>query len=255
MKNILCLISILLLFSLPVSAQYARRIVPVTTLPANCLPGNGEVVFLTTPAASIGLYECTATNSYKAVGITGNQFLLTQGTLTGSFPFLNHSVTWNNGAVTFVDDFRNVTDTASAAVSLLAQWQVGGADVFTVGKTGDIRTAAAGHFEWIGRSHIHSHADGNINFTNAADTGFTRLNLGVGGNDAWPALTVSAPIGGEAQGIILTKANGANQTFGNLGAATDGSMIYCSDCTIASPCAGGGNGAIAKRLNGAWVCN
>lgn len=35
----------------------------------------------------------------------------------------------------------------------------------------------------------------------------------------------------------------------------DGGMVFCSDCTIASPCASGGNGAIAKRLNGAWVCN
>lgn len=41
----------------------------------------------------------------------------------------------------------------------------------------------------------------------------------------------------------------------SLPAATNGSIMYCSDCTIANPCAGGGTGAIAKRLNGAWVCN
>lgn len=35
----------------------------------------------------------------------------------------------------------------------------------------------------------------------------------------------------------------------------NGSMTYCSDCTIANPCAGSGTGALAKRLNGAWVCN
>lgn len=35
----------------------------------------------------------------------------------------------------------------------------------------------------------------------------------------------------------------------------DGGMVFCSDCTIASPCASGGSGAMAKRLNGAWVCN
>lgn len=37
--------------------------------------------------------------------------------------------------------------------------------------------------------------------------------------------------------------------------AADGDMGYCSDCTIASPCAGGGSGAIAKRLNAVNVCN
>lgn len=42
-------------------------------------------------------------------------------------------------------------------------------------------------------------------------------------------------------------------TTGNQPA--NGSMLYCTDCTIANPCAGSGTGAIAKRLNGVWVCN
>jgi hypothetical protein len=42
---------------------------------------------------------------------------------------------------------------------------------------------------------------------------------------------------------------------GNLGTPANGTVIYCSDCTIANPCAAGGNGALAKRLNGVWVCN
>lgn len=40
-----------------------------------------------------------------------------------------------------------------------------------------------------------------------------------------------------------------------LGTPTNGTMVYCSDCTIANPCAGSGTGALAKRLNGVWVCN
>lgn len=46
-------------------------------------------------------------------------------------------------------------------------------------------------------------------------------------------------------------------TFANigLGSVANGTVQYCSDCTIANPCAGGGTGAIAKRLNGVWVCN
>lgn len=43
--------------------------------------------------------------------------------------------------------------------------------------------------------------------------------------------------------------------FAALGAPANGTFVYCSDCTIANPCAGGGNGALAKRLNGIWVCN
>jgi len=38
-------------------------------------------------------------------------------------------------------------------------------------------------------------------------------------------------------------------------AAANGSIVYCSDCTAASPCADGGTGAIARRISGAWVCS
>ncbi len=44
-------------------------------------------------------------------------------------------------------------------------------------------------------------------------------------------------------------------TFADLPASVDGSMTYCQDCTIASPCAATGPGAFAKRMAGAWVCN
>ena len=46
-----------------------------------------------------------------------------------------------------------------------------------------------------------------------------------------------------------------SSTFASLPGSPNGSILYCSDCTIANPCASGGNGALAKRLNGAWVCN
>lgn len=45
-------------------------------------------------------------------------------------------------------------------------------------------------------------------------------------------------------------------TFANLPAApANGMIIYCSDCTKATPCAAAGTGALAVRLNGAWDCN
>jgi hypothetical protein len=43
--------------------------------------------------------------------------------------------------------------------------------------------------------------------------------------------------------------------FASLGTPANGTLQYCSDCTIANPCAGSGTGAFAKRLNGVWVCN
>ncbi len=54
-----------------------------------------------------------------------------------------------------------------------------------------------------------------------------------------------------------TKINGSGFTFANIGTTltANGDMAYCTDCTIANPCAAAGTGALAKRLNGVNVCN
>jgi hypothetical protein len=43
-------------------------------------------------------------------------------------------------------------------------------------------------------------------------------------------------------------------TQANLGTPGNGTLYYCSDCTTASACTGGGSGALASRQNGAWKC-
>jgi hypothetical protein len=71
----------------------------------------------------------------------------------------------------------------------------------------------------------------------------------------------------EASGTTVVNLNntnfGLNQPLANLsktfatlpGSPSNGWQVYCSDCTVANPCASGGSGALAKRINGAWVCN
>lgn len=102
-------------------------------------------------------------------------------------------------------------------------------------------------------SVIQGTATGVLTFMNNGRTDFTRFNLG-GATTGFNALSTSAA-GGVPQGIIIQRADGTPQVFANLGAATDGSQIYCSDCTFANPCAGAGTGAYAKRLAGAWRCD
>lgn len=57
--------------------------------------------------------------------------------------------------------------------------------------------------------------------------------------------------------LLATKYQAAAFTFSNIGTtlSANGMFGYCSDCTIANPCAGSGTGAFAKRLNGVNVCN
>lgn len=74
-----------------------------------------------------------------------------------------------------------------------------------------------------------------MNFTQAIDAGTASLNI-------------------SSTGI---KWNGGT-AFASLGTPAVGTVLYCSDCTIATaPCTGGGTGALAIRVNSgtpAWRC-
>jgi len=60
-------------------------------------------------------------------------------------------------------------------------------------------------------------------------------------------------------GTVTVNYNGSvtygSVAYSGLGAPSNGTVVYCSDCTKATPCAGSGSGALAKRINGSWDCN
>jgi len=68
------------------------------------------------------------------------------------------------------------------------------------------------------------------------------------------AITLQAIAASQALSIS-GKVTLAPIVFASLGTPANGTIAYCSDCVIANPCAGAGTGALAKRLNGVWVCN
>lgn len=82
------------------------------------------------------------------------------GTVTASVPVLSMIQTWNNGAVVFTGVKLNITNTASAAGSLLADLQVGGSSKFNVDKTGLVTNAGGIQFNTSGPVQI-----GGINKT------------------------------------------------------------------------------------------
>lgn len=61
---------------------------------------------------------------------------ITQGTITSSLPFVNHTATLNSGGTTFTIFKSNTTDTASASATMLMDLQVGGTTEFNVRKDG-----------------------------------------------------------------------------------------------------------------------
>lgn len=65
---------------------------------------------------------------------TNNTIDLGGGTVTASDPVMDLSQTWNNAAVEFTASRVNITDTASAAASILGDWQIGGNSRIRFGK-------------------------------------------------------------------------------------------------------------------------
>lgn len=74
-------------------------------------------------------------------------------------------------------------------------------------------------------------------------------------NNNPPTSNLAAAVAVSAIGFSGFQSAYAPTLFANLGTPSNGVVLYCADCNIANPCTGSGTGAIAKRLNGSWICN
>lgn len=94
---------------------------------------------------------------------------ISQGPLTDPVSGLEHTVTWNDAADTFTAWKLNVTNTNSAAASLLLDLQVGGATQFKIRKDGQVTltdgTAAAPSVRWSGGSGFFARGGNTISWT------------------------------------------------------------------------------------------
>jgi len=122
--------------------------------------GNGTIA-RTEDFAAPPAIGSTTRNTIAATTLNANN-----GTITASAPVLDLSQTWNNAAVTFTGLRFNVTNTASAAASLLADFQVGGTSIVNIGRDGFIGSANAG---------INVRATGSLNRLSFFSQGATRL--------------------------------------------------------------------------------
>lgn len=165
------------------------------------------------------------------------------GTATTDVQALSLTQTWNNAAIAFTARKTNITDTASAAGSLIEDWQVGGSSKASIDKTGlgnfagglgwGAPGAGRGFFtvnggNWTLGSGIgygwSSNADGAAAF---ADTALFRDSAGLvsirtGGNPVIPSngfgrLKVASAI---AAGVAVGSLN-ASPTTGEIQSVTD----------------------------------
>lgn len=106
-------------------------------------------------------------------------------------------------------------------------------------------------------------APGTINVNGNVITGGSAGTIGIfaggGGvvldNNLIPSASTRYSITAAGNTIRNTDATFAEITAWAAGGIANGSIVYCSDGTIANPVAGAGTGCIAKRLNGVWVGN
>lgn len=120
--------------------------------------------------------------------------------------------------------------------------------------TGQLRFGSLADNNWrMGRASIISTisvvTNGSIQI-GAPTGGANGIAIGAQGGSSVAEFDVNSQIS-FFRGMM--RSNGLTQA--NLGTPANGSFVYCSDCTIANPCASGGSGALAKRLNSIWVCN
>jgi len=102
---------------------------------------------------------------------------LSTGTITASTPAVDISQTWNNSGVTFTGSKINITDTASASESIIADYQLGGVSQFAITKGGTSGIGYPAGFR-IKTPNYQMYWDtgaGGLLFRNSADSSYVNL--------------------------------------------------------------------------------
>lgn len=177
------------------------------------IPATGTAALLGTANVFTALQTITPAVNAKALVVTGV-------THTADSPIFDLAQTWNNGAVTFTADKINVTNTASAAASLLIDRQVGGVSKFKVAaSTGHVTTTGgffgSGAFDMSSTWGVNASTGNQIMYVTAT-FGWSATNGGQAATaDAFMARRAAAHIGfGAASATPIAQTIGGAQGLG-----------------------------------------
>lgn len=108
----------------------------------------------------------------------------------------------------------------------------------------------------LGSLHVRPVADAvNVLEAQGAVTGSSPI-IAATGSDT----NIDVRLAAKGAGVVSIESPAfhAARILSSLGTPSNGTVVYCSDCTVTSgsdnTCAGSGTGALAVRLNGAWRC-
>jgi hypothetical protein len=209
----------------------ARRITAGSSLPPTCISSVVIRDIFYKSGSNAGLYVCTAASTWTLQ--------------SGVADVVGPASSTANAMAVFAD-----TTGKLLADSL----------VLTNG-TGDVLLGAGDNY-FIGAS-AYTYVDGvgpKFVDVDVGDTIFNVQSLTADRTFTFPNASGTFTLGGNTfsgTGSVMraTMPILADTLFAALGTPANGAITYCSDCTKATPCAGSGTGAIAKRLNGAWDCD
>ena len=204
-----------------ISVTNASGSITIANTGVTALTGTANQVTVSASTGSVTL--SLPQNIHTGATPTFARLTLTDGTQTTSTPVLSMTQTWNAGAIAFEGFKINITDTASAAASLLMDLEVGGTSRFAVRKDGAVTVgswAATTIATTVGGTGLTSYTTGDILFASAANT-LSALAAAATGNvllsgstPSWGKVGLTTHISGTlavgngGTGITTTPANG-----------------------------------------------
>jgi hypothetical protein len=226
-----------------ISVTNAAGSITIANTGVTALTGTANQVSVSASTGSVTL--SLPQNIHTSATPTFAGLTITAGTVTVSTPHVSSTQTWNAGAVSFVGELVNITDTASAAGSRFIEYQTGGVARFAVRKDGAIVTgswAATTIAANVGGTGQTSYAVGDILFANTTSTlaklaGVATGNVLIsGGVSTAPSygkvgltthISGTLAVGNGGTGVTSTPTNGqlligngTNYTVANLTAGT-----------------------------------
>ena len=157
----------------------------------------------------------------EVVGSTA--LTLTGATQTTAVPVLNATQTWNNVATTFTGIKLNVTDTTSAAASLLMDLQVGAASKFNVDKTGKVTFGTAGNnsiFNIVGTTNLSISASSSVQFPRSSGANGFTLDHGANRFALYSGYIIGFATANNAPDVFIGRKAAANFALGGGDAAS-----------------------------------
>lgn len=244
-----------------------------TTLTFNAANVSGATALVLSRAT---MTQTSGTNT--GLSLAGTFAPVASSTMIARSLYINPTINYSaGGAGSYCTLCVDVVETALPSGSnFILRFRAGAAgttDKFAIDNSGNIRgpaligflnvagsayqQIAVGALNFGGSgSYIIENANGVLQLTDAATTGFTRLQFG-GTSSAYPSLVR------DGNALKFSRGDGTAVTFATLGTPAAGSIVYCSDCDapaagIMATCtsAGAKTGAWAHRVNTTpvWGC-